>query len=260
MAGLEDLAEPPMLISPDGDGIAVHAADPGGNAERTALVETALAGRSDLSVTRRADQSLSIRYAAGAPDPAPVSEARLDALKLHPAQLVPLGEGRLSVAFATSEDAAAFRRGFMASGFAIRVVDDSTEDARRPPSPGDEHVPRMKGQPLWLEPTALITGDMIADAEPGVGRNTGDPVIKFRLTDEGRARFAAVTAANVGRRFAIVLNGVILYAPKIQSAIVGGEGEIHGDFTEESAAALARSMLSYRDDLPLKLAAPPAGR
>jgi len=268
MADLTDLAEPPMLTSTQGDGIAVHAADPAANAERTAMVQKALAGRSDVAVTRRPDQSLALRYVAPATDPAPVSEdrlasavqARLAALKLQPSRLVSLADGRLAVEFATSNDAATFRQGMMRSGFAIRLVDDAgPSDAARPPSPRDEQVARMQGSPLWLEPGALITGDMVADAQPGFD-DAGDATILFRLTDEGRDRFAEITAASVGRRFAIVLNGVILSAPRIEDAIVSGQGEIHGVFTAESAATLARSMLAYRQDLPLTLAEPNAPR
>ena len=192
-------------------------------------------------------------------DCASAVQARVDALKLQPSHLVPLSEGRLAVEFATSEDAATFRQGMMRPGFAIRLVDESPEGAARPPSPGDEQFPQMRGRPLWLEPGAPITGDMVADAQPAFN-GAGDPDIVFRLTDEGRARFAAVTAANVGRRFAIVLNGVILSTPTIQSPISGGRGVIMGVFTMESAAALAQSMLAHKQDLPLKLAEPPLPR
>ena len=63
---------------------------------------------------------------------------------------------------------------------------------------------------------------------------------------------SAFTGANIGRPFAILLDGVVLETPVIRSAITGGEGQITGGFTTESARALAQSIQTYTEDLPLK--------
>jgi len=99
----------------------------------------------------------------------------------------------------------------------------------------------------------VIRGDMIADAKAGTDGVMKEPDIDFSLTEDGRARFAAATAANIGRRFAIVLDGVILSAPTVQSEIAGGRVQIISNFTIESSRALAESMRAYKDDLPLKV-------
>jgi preprotein translocase subunit SecD len=76
-------------------------------------------------------------------------------------------------------------------------------------------------------------------------------VIEFRLTDEGRDRFATATREHIGERFAIVVDGAALEAPVIRDAIMGGKGEISGGFTEASAESIVQSILPHRNDYPL---------
>jgi preprotein translocase subunit SecD len=93
---------------------------------------------------------------------------------------------------------------------------------------------------------------MIADANVEKGREDS-PEVHFHLTDEGRMRFARATEENVGRRFAVVLEGVVLTAPTIEEPIEGGEGAISGEWTPDATKAIARSLLVYKEDIPLKI-------
>ncbi|MGI6154209.1 MAG: protein translocase subunit SecD [Christensenellaceae bacterium] len=74
--------------------------------------------------------------------------------------------------------------------------------------------------------------------------NAGEPVVSFSLTDEGATAFAAATTEFVGQTISIELDGAVISAPKVNSAITGGQGIIEGEFTEESAQNLAMQIES----------------
>jgi len=78
-----------------------------------------------------------------------------------------------------------------------------------------------------------------------------EPVINFRFNQSGARRFGAFTKDNVGRPFAIVLDGKVLSAPVIREPILGGAGQISGNFSVESSNALAVQLRSGA--LPTKL-------
>ena len=68
---------------------------------------------------------------------------------------------------------------------------------------------------------------------------TNEPVVTFRLDAIGAKRFGEITRDNVGRPFAIVLDGKVLSAPVIREPIIGGSGQISGNFTAEETTQLA---------------------
>ncbi len=84
---------------------------------------------------------------------------------------------------------------------------------------------------------AEVTGNDIRNARAVVDAN-GQQTVAFSLTPDGGRRFAALTAANIGRQLAIVLDGNVQSAPVIEDAITGGEGTIRG-FTRDEASDLA---------------------
>ncbi|MEO1015229.1 MAG: protein translocase subunit SecD [Pseudomonadota bacterium] len=83
-----------------------------------------------------------------------------------------------------------------------------------------------------------VTGDMVenASAEPNPD---GGFQISFQFDGRGARRFADFTRENVGELFAIVLDGEIISAPRIQSPITGGSGRITGQFTPEEVSRTA---------------------
>jgi len=102
-------------------------------------------------------------------------------------------------------------------------------DARRPDgSPDQQYVVRKR---------VLVGGDSLVDAQPTFQQ--GEPVVSFRFDSVGAKRFADATRENVGRPFAIVLDGRVISAPVIREPILGGSGIISGSFTVESARDLA---------------------
>ncbi|MCM8779805.1 MAG: protein translocase subunit SecD, partial [Candidatus Omnitrophica bacterium] len=93
---------------------------------------------------------------------------------------------------------------------------------------------------LLLEKQALLTGDMLKTANVRFDTSQfNEPIVSLTFNPEGAKRFAEITAANVGRRLAIVLDGKVQSAPRIREAIPSGEAVITGHFTPEKAQDLA---------------------
>lgn len=107
--------------------------------------------------------------------------------------------------------------------------------------PGSVLLPYQEGVPnvLMVRKRSLVTGEMLTDAQQSFDSQSGQAVVTFRFNGVGARRFGDATASNIGKRFAIVLDGKIISAPVIQSAITGGSGQITGNFTAESANDLA---------------------
>jgi len=107
--------------------------------------------------------------------------------------------------------------------------------------PGTEILFEDTDPPIpWLvESRAKITGDELAEAGSGFAHQTGEPIVTFRFNQKGSRIFADFTSESVGRPFAIVLDDTVLSAPVIREPIIGGAGQISGDFTAQTANDLA---------------------
>ncbi len=93
--------------------------------------------------------------------------------------------------------------------------------------------------PILLENKILMTGDMVKNAQVRIGGNFNEPYVSIDMTNRGGRTFATLTENNVGRRMAIVLDGVVKSAPVIREKILGGAAQISGSFTHEDASDLA---------------------
>lgn len=82
-------------------------------------------------------------------------------------------------------------------------------------------------------------GESLTNAQPAFDQQTGRSVVSFNLDTRGAIIFADITAKNVGKRFAIVLDNEVITAPTIQGPIPGGSAQITGNFTSETANDLA---------------------
>lgn len=114
----------------------------------------------------------------------------------------------------------------------------------------DERGIYRETQPLVVKKEPELTGKYIVDAYIGYDR-TGFPDVNLILDKEGEKIFEEVTGKNVGRRLAIVLDGVVKSAPVIKERIPGGKAVISGRFTMEEARELAIVLRSGA--LPAKL-------
>jgi protein-export membrane protein SecD len=107
--------------------------------------------------------------------------------------------------------------------------------------PGSELLPQpdQPSEPYVLvRRRVLVSGEDLSAASLGYDQSNR-PAINFRFNGNGARRFGDATARNVGKRFAIVLDGKVISAPRINGPIPGGQGIIEGDFTTESATELA---------------------
>src|SRR5215470_11440147 len=95
------------------------------------------------------------------------------------------------------------------------------------------------GQKYLIEKRVLVSGADLTDAQPGFDQRTNEPVVNFRFNSAGARKFAEVTQANVGKPFAIILDNKVISAPVIREPILGGSGQISGNFTVQSANDLA---------------------
>jgi SecD/SecF fusion protein len=93
--------------------------------------------------------------------------------------------------------------------------------------------------PYVVEKRALVSGEDLVDAQANINQQTSEPVVAFRFNSKGALRFAEATQQNVGRPFAIVLDNQVISAPRINEPILGGSGQISGNFSVESANDLA---------------------
>ena len=102
-----------------------------------------------------------------------------------------------------------------------------------------ERQGEMMTQVIFIEKTPeRIRGEDVDKAFPNVDQ-FGNWSISLRFKSRGARAFADVTGKNVGRRLAIVLDGVVYSAPSIREAITGGQAEISGSFTFEEARRLS---------------------
>jgi preprotein translocase subunit SecD len=127
----------------------------------------------------------------------------------------------------------------------FRLVDQSVsaEQIQQGQIPPESEIVKgskaERGQPYVLEKRTIVSGEDLTDAQPGFDQRNGEPIVSFRFNTSGARRFAQVTQENVGRPFAIVLDNEVISAPVIREPILGGSGQISGNFTVESANQLA---------------------
>jgi preprotein translocase subunit SecD len=117
---------------------------------------------------------------------------------------------------------------------------------------GSQVLPMADGSGFMaVKRRVMVSGDQLVDAKQTFEQQTGQPVVSITFNSAGARRFGRVTQENVGKPFAIILDDKILSAPNINEPILGGQAQISGGFTVESANALAISLASGK--LPVKL-------
>lgn len=105
---------------------------------------------------------------------------------------------------------------------------------------------RENGRAMYyvVQKYAKVTGNMLSDARPAMGGKTGvEPVVQFAFNEEGGDKFYELTSKNHNRQLAIVLDGEVISAPRIESAI-RTSGVITGTFTTHEVKKLAHLLKS----------------
>ncbi|KAB2869526.1 MAG: protein translocase subunit SecDF [Bauldia sp.] len=93
--------------------------------------------------------------------------------------------------------------------------------------------------PYIIENRVIVSGENLVDAQASFDQRTNEPVVSFRFDNQGATRFGQATQQNVGRLFAIILDNHVISAPRINEPILGGSGQISGNFTVQTANDLA---------------------
>jgi preprotein translocase subunit SecD len=136
--------------------------------------------------------------------------------------------------------------------FKLIDLSASQQDAQQGRAPpGSQVLPLADGTGVMVvKRRVMVSGDQLTDAKQSFDQN-GRPDISITFDSAGARRFGRVTQENVGKPFAIILDDKILSAPVIESPILGGQAQITGNFTVQSAHDLAVSLASGK--LPVKL-------
>ena len=100
---------------------------------------------------------------------------------------------------------------------------------------------------------APLEGDVITDAKDEFDQMSGRPSVSMSMNSDGARRWAELTKANVGKAIAIVLDGVVYSAPRVNGEISGGNSQITGNFTIEDTKDLANTLKSGRMPAPARI-------
>ncbi len=110
------------------------------------------------------------------------------------------------------------------------------------------------GVPLIaVQRRVMVSGDELNDASQGFDQQSNAPVVNIRFNGQGSKKFGKVTTENVQKPFAIILDNSVISAPNINEPILGGQAQISGNFTVQTANDLAISLRSGKLPVALKV-------
>jgi len=255
-----------------GDTISVRITDPGQIAAATSLLNTSLGeplrtGGRDVTVRDGPDQHILVSFVSAAADAAAsdavtrsieIIRKRIDALGAKEPSITQQGANRIVVEAPGESDPEKLKAVIGKTAkltFQMVDADVPASDLGAGRIPPDDEVLASDDRyaPAYVvKKRAVVTGEMLTSAQLSHDEN-GAPDIAFTFNGQGTTRFAAVTAENIGKPFAIVLDKRVISAPRINSAIPGGSGQITGNFTEDSAHDLALLLTSGALPAPLNV-------
>ena len=233
---------------------------------RSKLSQQTQGGGRDLQVGAAADQTVTLGYTEAewrqqttqaVTQSIEVVSRRIDALGTREPTIIRQGVDRIVVEAPGESNPERLKAVIgQTAKLTFQAVDDTTPAPPNPSlvPPEDELLPSdspNEPQGVLVRRRVVLSGDMLTDARQAFDGQSGQPVVSFRLNGRGAQIFGDYSGANVGHRFAIVLDDKVITDPTIQGAIYGGSGQITGSFTPESAANLA--LLLRSGALPAKL-------
>ena len=137
----------------------------------------------------------------------------------------------------------------------VDLTADPAQVAQGIAPPGSQILPYpdSAGKVIAVQRRVMVSGDQLIDANPGYDQQSNAPIVNIRFNGQGGRRFARVTQDNVGKPFAMILDNVVLSAPNINEPILGGQAQISGNFTTQSANELAIALRSGKLPVALKV-------
>lgn len=192
-----------------------------------------------------------------------VVRKRIDALGTKEPTIIRSGANRIVVQVPGLQDPQALKNLLgQTAKLEFKLVDQAaspTDVVAGIAPPGDEIVPfseTREGQPatkIAVKRLGGIRGDQLTNAQLSNNPQTNQPTVTITFNTEGGEKFAKLTSANVGKPFAIILDGKVLSAPNINEPILGGSAVISGNFTTDSAGQLAIALRSGALPVDLKV-------
>ncbi|WP_206238907.1 protein translocase subunit SecD [Novosphingobium terrae] len=187
-----------------------------------------------------------------------VVRKRIDALGTREPTIIKQGTDRIVVQVPGLKDPTALKALLgQTAKLEFKLVDTTaspTDVQSGVAPPGDEIVPYASGAgALAVKRLGGIKGDQLTSAHQVFDQQTGEPQVSINFNQAGGEKFAKLTTENVGHPFAIILDGKVLSAPNINTAILGGSAVISGSFTTQSANQLAIALSSGALPIDLKV-------
>ncbi len=109
------------------------------------------------------------------------------------------------------------------------------------------------GEIVNVSKRIILSGENLIDAQPRMDNQNNQTIVSFNLDRVGAKRFGKATTQGVGQRLAIILDEKIISAPRVREPILGGSGQITGDFTFQSATDLALLLRSGALPAPMNI-------
>ncbi|GMN02773.1 protein translocase subunit SecD [Erythrobacter sp. MTPC3] len=189
-----------------------------------------------------------------------VVRRRIDELGTREPTIIRQGDTRIVVQVPGLEDPEALKELLgQTAQLEFKMVDDNaliTNVQAGIAPPGSQIFPYAEGSDFEGQSVAVkrlggIRGDSLTGAQSGISPDTNENVVNIQFDQQGGQRFAQLSTQNVGKRFAIILDGEVLSTPSFREPILGGAAQISGSFTAESANNLAISLRSGALPVPL---------
>lgn len=185
-------------------------------------------------------------------------KAEADMAKMHPllSRLQVIGQGLSVVGYASVRDTAAVNK-IIYSSVAKQILPANLRllwSAK--PADGIQAKNFYELHAIKVTTTngrAPLEGDVVTDAKDQFNNVSGQPEVSMSMNTDGARRWAALTKANTGRAIAIVLDGSVYSAPRVNGEIAGGQSSISGNFTIEDTKDLANTLKSGRMPAPARI-------
>lgn len=235
-------------------------ANGGEQADTTAVKDTAVVAQETAKATTAKPKFQINKDASAAETAAAQADAQTEqAHKLHPllSRLQTTPQGSLSiVGYAHVRDTAAIDK-IIYSEAAKRVLPSDLKlmwSAKPTDGLSAKNIFELHALKVTQSNgRAPLEGDVITDARDEFNSVTGRPTVNMEMNSDGARRWASLTKANVGRAIAIVLDGSVYSAPRVNGEISGGSSEISGNFTIEDTKDLANTLKSGRMPAPARI-------
>ncbi len=244
-----------VLAQPAQDRLLVKLADPAKlDAAETALgtLANTEAGVPDVTVARVPEGltatlspvALTQRATATVAQSIEIIRRRIDASGVADPAITRQGSDRIVVQLPGVDDPNRIKELIGQTAKMTFQLTDEAANPNAPPPLGDDVLPleSQGGVPagkIVVRRRIEVDGANLTDARAGQNPQTGEWVVNFTFDAIGTRRFADVSTREVGHPFAIVLDGRVISAPRINEPITGGRGQISGHFTAASATDLA---------------------